>query len=253
MGAQRVGGECVRRELVRHRGRRRAAAANRRVIAGFSQPDKHPARFAEKRPAKRRTGGHLEPVTGVARSSMMTRPSSSHGPAYATARAGGRGTRRLLATRTSTIEGHWRLAATRPLPQALARRLRLPCDELENDRLCQLKTRQRQLAPGRFQPSRCRHGPRRTPGQRPQIRNRSARAFAASRVSATPVMNAMLARDLGPRRARRRRLKTASSTGPVVPDRRVPASRAAGSAGVRPRPRNLARSVSYSGAPLCSP
>ena len=73
--------------------------------------------------------------------------------------------------------------------------------------------------------------------------------MAASRVSAAPVTNATLAVAPGARRTRRRRLKTGSSTGPVVPDRRAPRSSAAGLAGVRPRPRNRARSVSYSTGP----
>jgi hypothetical protein len=48
------------------------------------------------------------------------------------------------------------------------------------------------------------------------------------------------------RLTRRRRLKIGSSTGPVVRDKCEPESNATGLAGVRPRPRNLIRSVSYS-------
>jgi hypothetical protein len=48
-------------------------------------------------------------------------------------------------------------------------------------------------------------------------------------------------------RTRRRRLKTGSSTAPVVPSSTAPGSRAAGLASVRPRPRKRARSVSNCG------
>ena len=44
-----------------------------------------------------------------------------------------------------------------------------------------------------------------------------------------------------------------SRTGPTVPDRATPESRAAGRAAERPRPRNLARSVSYSTPPIAVP
>ena len=70
--------------------------------------------------------------------------------------------------------------------------------------------------------------------------------MAASRVSAAPVTNAMRVVIPASRPTRRRKLKIGSSTGPVVRDKRDPESKAAGLAGVRPRPRNLARSVSYS-------
>jgi hypothetical protein len=59
--------------------------------------------------------------------------------------------------------------------------------------------------------------------------------------------------DGGPRRlqpTRRRRLRIGSRTGPVVPESVAPGSRAAGSAGVRPRPRKRTRSVSCSSLAL---
>jgi hypothetical protein len=77
-------------------------------------------------------------------------------------------------------------------------------------------------------------------------RNRSAIPIATSYVSAAPVTNAMRVAAPASTLTRRRKLKMGSSTGPVLPDKRDPKSNAAGLAGVRPRPRNLIRSVSYS-------
>ena len=76
-------------------------------------------------------------------------------------------------------------------------------------------------------------------------RNLPAMAIAVSRVSAAPVTKAISFVAPGSRVMRRRKLKIGSSTGPVVRDKQFPESRAAGLAGVRPRPRNLVRSVSY--------
>ena len=77
--------------------------------------------------------------------------------------------------------------------------------------------------------------------------------MAASRVSAAPVTNAMRTLPSGSRRTRRRRLNTGSSTGPVVREGVPRGPGAAELAGVRPRPRNLTRSVSYSTAPPAGP
>ena len=77
-------------------------------------------------------------------------------------------------------------------------------------------------------------------------RNRSAIPMAPSYVSAAPVTNAMRVAIPASTPTRRRKLKIGSRTGPVVRDKRDPESKAAGLAGVRPRPRNLIRSVSYS-------
>ena len=70
--------------------------------------------------------------------------------------------------------------------------------------------------------------------------------MATSYVSAAPVTNAMRVAIPGSTLTRRRKLKIGSRTGPVVRDKRDPESNATGLAGVRPRPRNLIRSVSYS-------
>ena len=72
--------------------------------------------------------------------------------------------------------------------------------------------------------------------------------MASSRLSAAPVTKATRPSAPGASRRGRRRLNTGSSTGPVVPERGPSGSSAAGFAGVRPRPRNRARSVSYSTA-----
>ena len=77
-------------------------------------------------------------------------------------------------------------------------------------------------------------------------RNRLAIPIATSYVSAAPVTNAMRVAIPAPTLTRRRKLKIGSRTGPVVRDKRDRESNAAGLAGVRPRPRNLIRSVSYS-------
>ena len=73
-----------------------------------------------------------------------------------------------------------------------------------------------------------------------------------SRLVATPVANARRTCPPGAMRTRRRRLRTGSSTAPVVPESARPSS-ATGSSGVRPRPRKRARSVSHSIAPWTPP
>ena len=167
-------------------------------------------------------------------------PGRDGGRRRATARAGGRGTRRpAAATRTSTI-GQVTGDGMRPqarLPQAVGGDgVRLPqCRAGEDDGPRQA-VEQGNVIRGQATAPAARAGQRvlaavNARSTASKSRNCSARAMAASRVSAAPVTNAMRAVPPGSRRTRRRRLNTGSSTGPVVPDRRAPGSRAAGLAG----------------------
>ncbi len=80
----------------------------------------------------------------------------------------------------------------------------------------------------------------------------SASASAMSRSCATPVAKDSRMLAPGNNRIRCRRLTMGSRTTPVVPDSARP-SRAAGAAGVPPRPRKRARSVSHSMPPCARP
>src|SRR6266545_1024697 len=73
-------------------------------------------------------------------------------------------------------------------------------------------------------------------------------ARAPSRLTAIPVAKDRRTNPPGAKRMRCRRLTIGSSTAPVVPERARP-SRAIGSSGLRPRPRNRPRSVSHSTGP----
>src|SRR2546428_520429 len=79
-----------------------------------------------------------------------------------------------------------------------------------------------------------------------------AMARAPSRLSAIPVAKDRRTNPPGAKRMRCRRLTIGSSTAPVVPERARP-SRATGSSGLRPRPRNRPRSVSHSTGPCILP
>src|SRR5436309_1692525 len=79
-----------------------------------------------------------------------------------------------------------------------------------------------------------------------------AMARAPSRRTAIPVWKDRRTNPPGARRMRCRRLTIGSSTAAVVPERARP-SRATGSSGLRPRPRNRPRSVSHSTGPCILP